>query len=716
MQSKWIKPLNEYVCPTFVKEFKADKINNATLKITAFGVYEAVLNGQRISNYVFAPGWTAKRLQYQEYDIKHLIKENAVNILEITVGKGWYRSPLAGWRDESKNDPRLKMPAGLCACLKLDNTVIETDTTWKVKKSPVVFSELYDGEHFDARIKNAPIEATEVYDGPKGYKLVPQQGDEINEIDRISPLLLIKTPKGETVIDFGQNITGYIEFTLPESTAEGQEVNISFAEVLDKDGNFYTANYRSAKSKLCYTTTSGAQSYKPKLTFFGFRYIRLDSFPCAPQINCFTAIVVHSNMKRCGWLSSSNQLLNNFFDNVVWGQKGNFLDVPTDCPQRDERLGWTGDAQAFIKTASYFYDVEKFFTKWLTDLALEQLDNGLVPYVIPDCQQGAGGSAAWADAATICPWQIYLTYGNPQILENQYSSMVKWLDHITKTTTNAPLWTGGVHFGDWLSLDLPPPTVPDVRRGLARHDLVATAFYAHSASLVIKAGKVLGKDVSAYENLYKSIVKAYKENFNEFITQTEYILTLHFNLTDTPQQVADALAEKIKADGNSLKTGFVGTPYILHVLSRYGYTQLAYTLLLNTKYPSWLYPVTKGATTVWERWDSIKPDGTFQTSDMNSFNHYAYGAVADWVFEVAAGISPIKPGYKRISIAPKPDKRLGWLEAKFNTRQGMVVSKWQYISQNKIRYDIETPTHAEILINGQLNVVDKGLYTFFGGH
>jgi alpha-L-rhamnosidase len=421
-------------------------------------------------------------------------------------------------------------------------------------------------------------------------------------------------------------------------------------------------------------------------------------------------------MPRTGWLTCASPLLNRFFENVAWGQKGNFLDVPTDCPQRDERLGWSGDAQVFVKTAAYNFDVQRFFTKWLADVAIAQMPNGLIPHVIPDTQQGRGGSAAWGDAATICPWEIYMHYGDKAIQENQFESMTKWVDFITNTTKDKFLWTGGTHFGDWLSLELPSPEVnPDIRRGATRHDFLATAFYAHSCGLVVKAGEVLGRDISAYKTLYENIVNAFRKNFGgkemDYRTQTEFILPLQFDLIENPQDVADALARKIASDGNCLKTGFVGTPYILHVLSRYGHAELAYSLLLREDYPSWLYPVTKGATTIWERWDSIKPDGSFQTANMNSFNHYAYGAAMDWVYTVAAGITPAQAGFSRIKIAPKPDPRLQWLHARVETRSGTISCKWQY-ENGKIRFDIQTPSPAEITIGDKIYIVEKGNYVY----
>ena len=711
-EAKWIKAKRDFgdICPVFVKEFAAKDCKKAVLTITAMGLYEAQLNGVRIGNYVLAPGWTTKRLQYQSYDVTELLKDQ--NVLSVSVGRGWQRSPLAGWVDSEGVQPRTKQAAGLCAQLSIDGQIIESDSSWKVQEGPVRFSEIYDGELYDANIAAGGLEAVEEYPGP-AWPLIPQQGDEIREQDRLRPAAIIKTPKGETVIDFGQNLTGYIELTLPGQVKAGSPISISFAEVLDKEGNFYTENYRSAKSLLRYICREGEQTYKPKFTFFGFRYIRLDDFPVPVKAEYFTAIAVYSDMERTGYFECSHPLVNRLYENVIWGQKGNFLDVPTDCPQRDERLGWTGDAQAFVKTAAYNYDVERFFTKWLADLALDQTENGMVHHVIPDVL-GDGGSAAWADAATICPWEIYLAYGDKAILNQQFESMCKWVDFIGAQTKDEFLWTGGTHFGDWLALDSPPDHI----RGSTRADFLASAFYAHSTNLLLKAGKVLGRDVSKYESLYRNIVKKFLETFTDCRTQTEHVLALHFGLCggkDKEVEVAKSLAEKVIADGSCLQTGFVGTPYLLHVLSGHGYTDLAYSLLLREEYPSWLYPVTKGASTIWERWDSIKPNGDFQTTQMNSFNHYAYGAVADWLYGVAAGIKALEeaPGYRKISIAPQPDPRLKWLSASLKTRQGWLRSKWQYTGDGKIRYDIESPSPAIVHIGDKLYQVEKGSHTFF---
>jgi alpha-L-rhamnosidase len=716
-QAKWIKTITDMgdVCPLFTKSFDATgKVKNAKLFITALGVYEAELNGNRIGEFILAPGWTtySKRLQYQEYDVTNLVKDN--NQLHVTVGKGWYRSQLLGWEDSVQQQKLQQEPAGLLAQLEItyedgSKDFIKSDISWNVGDSKVRFSEIYDGETYDASFQMETSQGVQIFDGPFDT-LIAQQGEEIREMEQLHGAKLFRTPKGEVVVDFGQVLTGYVKINV--SAKKGEEVALSHGEVLNKEGNFYTENYRSAKAKYHYICKDGIQSYKPKLTFFGFRYIRIDQFPGgieAARLENFTAIVVHSNMKRTGYLSCSHPLLNQLFDNVIWGQKGNFLDVPTDCPQRNERLGWTGDAQVFIRTAALNYQVEKFFTKWLADMAAEQKDDGGIGHVIPNVF-GNGSSAAWADASTICPWELYLAYGNPQILLNQYTCMKKWVGYITKHTKDKYLWTGGEHFGDWLGLDSPSGSY----KGSTREDFIATAFYAYSTSLVIKAGKVLGENVFEYEALYNSIVEAFREKYPRYLTQTECVLAAHFKLASDCQAAADQLASMVKECGIQLRTGFVGTPYLLHVLSEYGYSDLAYSLLLREQYPSWLYPVTKGATTIWEHWDGIMENGDFWSADMNSFNHYAYGAVADWVYSVSAGIKPIEdyPGYQKVMIAPLPDSRLDWLKASLDTKHGLIRSEWKKVDE-LWRYEIETPVEAFVTIAGKNYEVSKGIHTFY---
>ena len=436
----------------------------------------------------------------------------------------------------------------------------------------------------------------------------------------------------------------------------------------------------------------------------------LDEFPGAATPEQFRGIAAYSNIRKTGEIRTSDPALNQLISNIFWGQRGNFLDVPTDCPQRDERLGWTGDAQVFTKTASYNFDVERFFTKWLHDLAADQMENGAVGHVVPDYLVGGNASAAWADAATICPWQIYQTYGNPQILKDQFASMKKWVDYVTNHTTTPYLWTGGEHFGDWLGLDAPQGSY----KGSSREDFIASAFYAHSTELVIKAGRVIGEDVKTYEALHEKIVETFRNTYPEYGTQTEHILAVQFGLAEDCQKTADALAQMIRNDGCQMRTGFVGTPYILHVLSNYGYTDLAYTLLCRKEYPSWLYAVGKGATTIWEHWDGIMENGEFWSTDMNSFNHYAYGSVADWIYEQAAGIRVVEeyPGFEKVRIHPKPGTQLEWLGASIETRHGKISSRWTH-TDGVIRYEIVTPVPAQIVIGKKEYAVGPGSYIFW---
>ena len=707
--SKWISypTKEEYTCPVFRKKFKkTGNIKKATLKITSRGCYYATIGGARVGDFVLAPGWTYyNRAQMQVYDVTHMISEE--NELCVTLSSGWFNGRI---NIRTRTEFPELYPALICQ-LELayaDGQVeyIYSDESWECALSKIVFSDIYDGEIYDATYEEKFI-PVKVQDYDHAI-IVKQQGEDILEQETILPHKIFKTPKGETVIDFNQNLTGYFEIEL--DAKKGDRVVISCAEVLDNDGNFYTENYRSAKSRLEYICCDGHQSYKPRLTFFGFRYLRIDEFPGEITKDNIKAIVVHSDIKRTGYLNSSSPLLNKLFSNIIWGQKGNFLDVPTDCPQRDERLGWTGDAQVFCKTASYNYDVEKFFDKWLEDLRLEHKREGLIPFCVPQVHDKPGSSTAvWSDAATVCPWQMYLTYGNKKILARQYRSMCDFVHEIGRITKRKNLWYGCWHFGDWLGLDAEEGSY----RGSSNEDFIASVFYRYSVELVCKAGKVLGKNVEKYERLYQRITDTIKKTFKEYKTQTECVLALHFGVAEDKKSVARQLNDMIKSNGTRLKTGFVGTPYLLHALSSNGYLDTAYDLLLQESFPSWLYSVKQGATTIWEHWDGRNDRGEFWSKDMNSFNHYAFGSVADWVYGVACGISTVedKPAFEEIIIAPKPTKRLDHLSARIETRRGTLISAW-YREGNSFRYEITTPSPATVIIDGVTHRVDKGSYVF----
>ncbi len=705
LKADWILPSYNMgkVCPLFRKDFCIEgEIDSAFLYVTARGVYEATLNGQRVGDFIMAPGWTSyhNRLQVQAYDVTALLKQE--NILILQLAEGWY------WRLKKRQ------PKAIITQLHIvftDGTFqdIGTDESWLVAESNLRFCHLYDGIVYDAA--HTPVFDTTAAIAADNTQnlLIAQEGETVKEQERLSVKEVIITPKGETVLDFGQNITGYLEITA--DAKEGDELSFSFGEILDKDGNFYNENYRSAKSLYKYICKNGKQTYKPMLTFYGFRYVRVDSYPTAVDPNNFTAIVVHSELKRTGFIESSDPLLNQLFSNILWSQKDNFLDIPTDCPQRDERLGWMGDAQVFIRTASYNYNVLNFFKKWLNDVKAEQYKNGAVPDLVPSIYPRKPRiSTAWGDAVAVCPWQCYLTYGDTEILESLFEPICKWVEYITKTTTKPYLWFGGKHYADWLELG----GTYGKFKGPTRDNLVASAFYANTVNILIKAGKVLGRDVSRYEVLHKNIRAAFIKEFrDDFRTQTEHIMALQFELTDNPQAVADSLAALIHKQGDMLQTGFVGTPYILHVLSRYGYSELAYTLLLRKEYPSWLYPISKGATTVWEHWDGIKPNGDIWPASMNSYNHYAYGAVGDWMYGVMAGINTVEdaPGFAKVHFAPTPDDRIEWFKAEIDTKWGKVSSHWWH-ENGRVHYEITTPVGSTAVIEGKAYTLSPGKHIF----
>lgn len=714
-RSEWIKGCEKNLRggTVYLKNFRcAAKAEKAILEITALGVYEAKLNGERVGDFILAPGWTSylNRLQVQSYDVTDMLKTE--NSLEVTVGQGW--RAIANKRDGS--DFLGYRDMALIAELTLvyaDGTAesIVTDSSWTARESKLRYTNMYDGDIYDATFKAGNARHCICVDLEKDM-LIPQEGEKIVEHERMPALQIIKTPAGETVIDFGQNMTGYVEFRIKGTP--GAQATISHGETLDRDGNFYNANYRSARAQIKFTCDGEEHIYKSALTFFGFRYIRLENWPDEVKKENFTAIVVHSDIRRTGYFECSDETVNKLFKNIIWGQKSNFLDVPTDCPQRNERLGWTGDAQVFVRTASLNFDVERFFKKWLRDLAADQGRDGCVPHVIPNIFDDMGGSSAWSDAAVICPWEIYRTYGDKKILEDQFDSMKAWIDWMRERSENGRR-SGGSHFGDWLGLDSPEGSY----KGSTPEDLIATAYYKYSTELFIKAAHALGRDVAEYENIPAEAAAAFRREYMENgrvknATQTACVLALYFDITDDRAATATQLNELVKRAGH-LETGFVGTPYLLHALSDNGYAETAYDLLLRREYPSWLYPISKGATTVWEHWDGIKPDGTMWSTDMNSFNHYAYGAVADWMYGAAAGINsdPDRPGFEHIIFHPVTDRRLDFVKASIDTRRGTVASEWRR-ENGRIKYIFTVPEGcgASVIIGGEKHEVGAGTHEF----
>lgn len=686
-------------------------IKSARLYITAHGLYEAHLNGQRVGDQYLTPGWTTyhKRLQYQTYDVTTLLKQGA-NAAGVVLGDGWYRGNLA-WED-NKNIYGKNL--GVLFQLEVtyaDGTkeAIGSDENWKCSTGPIVKSGIYYGEAYDARLElpdwahagfnDANWKSVRILNEKKG-NLVASYGPPVRKHETFKPTDITKNSQGEWIVDFGQNLVGWIKLAV--SGNAGQKVIVHHSEVLDKKGNFYTDNLRSASQEIQYTLKgSGQEVYEPRFSFFGFRYIRIRNYPGVLKPEDVVATALYSDMKMTGKFSTSNALLNQLQHNIQWGQKGNFVDVPTDCPQRDERLGWTGDAQAFARTAAFNMDVATFFKKWLKDLAAEQLKDGRVPFVIPNVLgENASASAGWADAATIIPWNMYMAYGDKRILEEQYESMKAWVGYIEKTSMN-DLWNTGFHFGDWLFYR--PLDDNDGRAAVTDKYLIAQCFWAHSTQLMINVATVLDKkeDVVHYTNMLKRTKDAFMREYSTesgrlvSSTQTAYILALQFDMLpeNLRQQGAERLAQNIKDYGNHLTTGFLGTPYLCGVLTKFGYNDLAYTLLLQETYPSWLYPVKMGATTIWERWDGIKTDSTFQTPGMNSFNHYAYGAIGDWMYRTITGLAEISPGYKEIKIAPVPGGKLTQASAELITPYGLTKSSWS-IEESIFKFDVIVPPNS----------------------
>ena len=704
--------------PMFRTAFSSGKkIESARLYITANGLYEAFINGRRVGDSYLTPGWTSynKRLQYQVYDVTGMINRGN-NGLGVMLGSGWYRGNLAWGGNKNIYGTQLSL---LCQLLIMyadgSTQLVLSDGNWKSSTGAIRYSEIYHGEINDAGKEKKGWSAAAYNDAdwsPVKLVSVPKDillatyNEPIRKHERFTPVRIFKTPRGELVADFGQNLVGMVEVKV--SGSAGDSVKLYHAEVLDKYGNFYTDNLRAAKQLNIYVLSgNGEEHFEPHFTFQGFRYVKVENFPGELKPENLTAVALYSDMQTTGSFSSSNALLNQLQHNIEWGQKGNFLDVPTDCPQRDERLGWTGDAQVFSRTAAFNMRVNNFFAKWLQDMQADQRDNGVVPFVIPNVL-GANnpGSAGWSDASTIIPWDMYLVYADTLLLQRQYNSMKGWVDYMNNAGRNY-LWNTGFHFGDWLFYR--PDDDNSGRAAVTDKFLIAQCFFAHSTQLLINTAQVLGKaaDVQQYTALLKNIKEAF---LKEYVTangrlvsstQTAYVLALNFDMLPESlrKQAAERLVQNIKDYGNHLTTGFLGTPYLCHVLTRFGYTDIAYTLLMQETYPSWLYPVKMGATTIWERWDGQKPDSTFQTPGMNSFNHYAYGAIGDWMYRVMAGIDTYAshPGYKKIMIKPHIGGNLTEVAAGLLTYYGKVSSGWK-VSDNQLALDVEIPANTTAMI------------------
>lgn len=709
--------------PIFKRSFTVrDGLRSATLALSALGVFAVWVNGERLKDFIMAPGWTEyeKRIPYISYDVTDLIKSGENEVL-VGVGSGWYGSNVGFSKYPLGDTPALI--AGFELEYADGKECLSTPHGWQVSESETLSSTIYGGEITDRR-RERRFGKVSVLKGRDKTLLYAFDGEPVCEMGTIPVKELIITPEGDTVLDFGQNLTGYPTFRI--NGKSGETVKLECAEILDKDGNFYNANYRSAESLVLYTMRDGLNEYTPLYTFYGFRYLRVTGLSEVDP-RCFMAVVVHSNIRRTGYFKCGHAKLNKLYENIIWGQKGNFLDVPTDCPQRDERLGWTGDAQVFARTANLNFDCKRFFEKWLRDLRLAQYGDGGVPRVVPNAiKEDPDGSvenkerrhsAAWGDAATVCPYEYYMAYGDKDFLRECFPSMKAWVDFIRKYSQD-DAWCVGFHFGDWLALDAKSKL--DCK-GNTDHSLIATAFYYYSVSLLLKAGEILGEDVDEYRDLPDRIRSAFlfrfvKDGALTSDTQTAHVLALHFGLVDGElyEAVKKRLLRLIEERGDRLTTGFVGTPYLLDTLTEIGRPDKAYTLLLQENYPSWLYSVNRGATTVWEHWDGIDDKGEIWSEKMNSFNHYAYGSSAAWLYRTVCGIkyNEAYPAYERFILSPIPDKRLGFAAAKIDTPSGTIRSEW-YIEGETVRYLFSVPKGAvaTLKLGREVEILTEGEHT-----
>jgi alpha-L-rhamnosidase len=724
-QGQWIGafflggPRTTSPAPYLRKEFRiTKKVLSARLYATALGLYESYLNGARVGDALLTPGWTdySKRIQYQVYDVTELI-QSGTNAWGAILGDGWGVGHIAWVGRQRYADRPLLLAQIILTYSDGSKEIIGTDNSWKVMQGPILESDMLMGESYDARRElrgwcepgydDASWWSAEVF-ADHGATLVATNGPAIKRQEELRPVKIHKIPdfvNPRWIFDLGQNMVGWIRLCVRGE--KGTTVSIRYAEVLNPDGTLYTANLRTARNTDYYTLKGGEEEiWEPRFLFHGFRYVELLGFPGTPTEETLTGIVVHSDIPPTGRFECSDPLINQLQHNIVWGQKGNFVDVPTDCPQRDERLGWTGDAQVFIRTAAFNMNVAGFFTKWTRDLEDAQFPDGAYPAVAPNPSAWSigDGGPAWADAGVICPWTIYQCYGDIRLLEARYPSMQRFIEFLSQTSQNGlrcyAEYKGWHGFGDWLALD-----GSDGREGGTSKELIGTAFFAYSSHLLAKIAGILGKDEDAerYENYSRQAREAFVKHFVlsdgrlKGGTQTSYVLALHFDLlpADLRSIAVAELVGNIEQRDDHLSTGFVGTPYLNGVLSEMGHLDTAYALLKQTTWPSWLYSVTQGATTIWERWDGWTHDKGFQDQAMNSFNHYAYGAVGAWMYAVVGGIDldPHQPGYKNIIMHPQPGGDLTSARTELHSMYGLIKSEWT-LNKHTFAWQISVPANS----------------------
>jgi len=711
------------------------KVTKARLYITGLGLYWLEVNGEKIGNDFFAPGCTGidRLIQVYTYDLTKQLAQGD-NVLGVMMGNGWTKG-LFGTSSKFHLEPYLDDYL-LKAELRVEfedgsEQVIVTDDSWKCTASPILADSIYDGEVFDERkaikdwsaasccdcdweqMKIANNIKVNVPEHPVLGKLYDRLSLPIVIKETVKPIGFIHTPAGETVLDMGQNIAGWVRMRVHEPA--DTVIKLSHGEILQNDC-FYNENLRKAKAEYTYISDGSEQVVMPHFTFYGFRYVKIEGNTAELSLDDFEGCVIYSDLEESGWIETSDVRINRLIANAKWSQKDNFLDVPTDCPQRNERMGWTGDAQMFCKTASYNMETYAFYTKYLRDLWVEQKDRyGMVGHLVPSFIKKEPketsfywGSCAWGDAAVIMPWTMYTHYGDSYILETQYPSMKSWIDWIVKNNLGPTgLWEHGFNFGDWLALD-GDENQEDDRYGGTDVMLVASAYLKYSSELVAKAAKVLGEaaDADYYQKISDHTRRAIQEKYYTVDgkcmvqTQTAHILALAMNLVEDEHRktIAEGLIALLKKNNMHLATGFVGTPFLCKVLSEEGYSEAAYELLFQKDFPSWLYEVDMGATTIWERWNSVLPDGTISGTGMNSLNHYTYGSIVQWMYENMCGMTLRENGFKSFYVKPEFSDRFEYVDMQYDSPKGSISVKWEKTETGEYRLYVKVPFDTEAFV------------------
>ena len=694
--------------PIFSKEIApAKEMAKARLYVTGLGLYEAYIDGKKVGDEYLTPYSNNynRWVQYQTYDITDQIARGGK--LSILLGNGWYkgRFGFSAFEDKGYYGNEWKVIADVVLTYTDGaEEVIGTDESWTVTRSRIMFSNLYDGEQIDATAPELPAEEPTVCDAPKG-RLEARRSLPVVAHEHIKPVELIHTPAGEQVFDMGQNFAGIFTFRVKEPA--GTKIHIQTGEVLQK-GNFYNENLRSAKSEYIYISDGNETVIRPHFTYYGYRYVKVEGVSDL-KIEDFTGLALYSDIEMGGDVETGHDLVNQLVSNVRWGMKGNFIDVPTDCPQRDERMGWTGDTQVFSPTATFLADTYAFYSKYLHDMYTEQMDlDGMVPDVVPSA--GVHSTACvWGDSSCIIPWNMYQFYGDKKILEDQYDSMRNWVDYISRVDGDNHGWRSVFHYGDWLALDNPSGKTDEVMGG-TDEGYIANVYYAASAGIVAKAARVLGyeADAKTYQALCdEQFEEVKKEYFSQtgrccIKTQTALILALKYHLSENEELTKKTLRLLFQISGDKLKTGFTGMPLMCPVLSENGMNDLAYTLLLNEDYPGWLHEVKLGATTVWERWNSLDENGDISSTGMNSLNHYAYGSILEWVFRYVTGfrVSEEHPGSRHLLIAPTLNWKLKRAKGSYHSAAGTYETSWELADPSHVTVKVTVPfgCTAEIVL------------------